>query len=250
MNTAKPSPLPYRSPPSEREQELDSYMFGVDPMRDRIVPIVLIVIGYLLYLGFYMARYRLGPSGASGVSVAFAAIVVAETFALIGLAHLASGMFDIGFGRVGTAALKFAGAAAFCDGLGQHILARFPSAGSPRGVMGRGSGGTFAVSFICFIIFFTYLFELKLQEAGGFVALIGICYTTFRFILILNVARLTIVVNGVPIALVGRPMPAWMANPRMVARPRPPPPSPPSPTAPATPSVGPSAPGGNNGSGG
>jgi hypothetical protein len=244
MNTAKPSPLPYRGPPSAREQELNSYMYGVQPMRDRIAPIALLIVGYLLYLSFYITRYHVGLSGASAVSVAFAVIVAVEAAALIGLAYFAAGMFDIGFGRLGTAALKFAGAAAFCDGLAQHILWRFPSGGSPRGVMGRGSGGTFLVSFIFFIMFFTYLFELKLQDVGGFVALIGIGYLLFRFILLLNVARLTIVVNGVPITLVGRPTPAWMVTRRPVARP-----PPAQPAAPPPPPASPSAPG-SSGNGG
>jgi hypothetical protein len=250
MNTAKPSPLPYRSPPSARERELDSYMYRVQPMRDRIIPIALLVIGYLLYLSFYVRRYRVGLSGASAVSVAFAVIVLAEALALAALAFVAADMFDIGFGRFGVALLKFAAAAAFCDGLGQHITWRYASPNSPRGIFYGQSRSNYALNFLFFTLLFAYLFELKLQEAGGFAALIGICYTFFRVILILNITRLTIIVGGVPIALVGQPMPSWMANPRMVARPRPPPPSPPSPAAPTAPPAGPSAPGGNNGGSG
>jgi hypothetical protein len=216
-------------------------MYLVDPMRDRIVPIALLTLGALLYIRFYVLRYHLGLLGVSQISVAFGVIVMIETAALVAVAFLAAVMFEISFGRIGLAILKFAAVVSLCDGLAVCVHWRVSSPASPRGMIGGGQTASFAISFVVFIFLFAYLFQLNVRDSGGFVTLLGMLYTLFRFILVLNVTRLVIVVGGrVPITLVGPPPPAWMVNVQR-GRPRPPPPPPIAPAVP--PPVAPTAPG-------
>jgi hypothetical protein len=244
----RPRTIEYRrppSPPTARQRELEAYARDLQPVRDWIVPIILVVIGLALYVRWYVTRYHLGLAGAGVVSSAFVLLVAFETAILLVLAYGGAWIFDITFGRLDTAALKFAGIVAISEGVGIYLRMRVGyNSTSPRGVMGVDSRPSIVLGFLVLLVLLPWFFNLKFSDARGFVAMVAILYTLAHLILVMNLSRLVIHVRGVPITIVGAPA----ATPPRTTRVRPPPtvappsliPSPTTTTAPSGASPNPS----------
>jgi hypothetical protein len=225
------------SPPTARERELDAYARDLQPVRDWIVPIVLLIIGLAAYVAWYVNRYHLGLAGAGIVSSAFVLFVTFETAILLVLAYGGAWIFDITFGRLDTAALKFAAIVAISEGIGIYLRMRVGyNSSSPRGVMGVASRPSIVVEFLVLLVLVPWFFNLKFSDARGFVAMVAILYTVAHMILVVNLSRVVINVGGVPITIVGSPQ----AAPARATRARPPPPAAAPPAAAPAPAMAPS----------
>src|SRR4051794_28513034 len=167
--------LAYRTAPktdlSEREIELQSYRYHIDPLRDRIVPILMILFGVTLNVAHFVPRHQLGAIGMIQLAGVFAALGLAETAVMVAVAYAVNDWLDVTFGRFGTAILKFAGIVVFCDGV---------FAGLPIGLIpGHGFFGIIA-AFLVYEFACMCLFRFSLNDARAFVALVGVFYTLFH----------------------------------------------------------------------
>src|SRR4051812_15868946 len=71
------APLSYSMPPGARERELHDLVYGIEPTRDRIVPLLMLYGGYVLYLAAYAQRFHLNLFAVSAISAVFAVVVAA-----------------------------------------------------------------------------------------------------------------------------------------------------------------------------
>lgn len=118
-----------------------------DEAKDRQIPIVLIVVGLILYA--IAAFTRSGPAGAASVVVAALVLGLVQTVLLTLAAFIASSIMGISFGELPTAALKFAGVALVVGGLSAIL----PWAG--------------LIWLVVFLGLVVYLFELQIGYAIG-----------------------------------------------------------------------------------
>jgi hypothetical protein len=200
------------------------------------VPIVLLIIGLASYVAWYVNRYHLDLAGAGVVSSAFVLFVAFETAILLVLAYGGAWIFDITFGRLDTAALKFAGIVAISEGVGIYLRMRVGyNSSSPRGGMGVASRPSIVVGFLVLLLLLPWFFNLKFSDARGFVAMVALLYTVAHVILVVNLSQWRIVVRGVPITIVGAPAPTARTT-----RARPPPPAAAPPAAAPAPATVPS----------
>ncbi len=90
-----------------------------DHPKERQYPLILIAAGILLYL-----LGALIHAGTAGILPTFTAVIelgVLQTVLLVVAAIIVATVLKIGFGDVGSAALKFAGAALFCGAISSVI---------------------------------------------------------------------------------------------------------------------------------
>jgi hypothetical protein len=179
-------PLAYQRGPTARERQLTSLDTFIDKRRDIQVPIALLVIGAVLYLGYYAVHYNLGPSALAATSAGLAIVSAVEAALLIGFALLVAGPLGVSFGGAGTAILKLAAIAVLTDGIMAWVdgfIGRFV------GQVGTGFLGTGALGLPVAILIYwftlTYLFSMDSSDAYMVVAILSFFYRIVRYVLIL-----------------------------------------------------------------
>jgi len=182
-----------------REAQLESYVYHVDPLRDRVVPIAMLLVGGILYL----VRYGIHPGFRMSQNLEvwwfLGIVILVKTAVLVGLAFVIAPLVDVGFGRIGTAALKLAAIAVFCDGIVSHTTSHI----SPKGMMIGYNMFGLALVALMYTIGLCYLFELTVAEAQKVVILLTVVFIAVHALLALNVLHVTITVGGTRIAPFG-----------------------------------------------
>lgn len=195
-----------------------------DPTRDLYLPIALYVAGFLLLLAWLVFNKHSSALGIAFVSLAVAVLVIIKTGVLTGLAFLIAPRFDVGFGTLRSAVLKFAAIVIFVDAAGQWLLVFMRSAGA---VSGKGGGGLIELLFTAALILCAlhYLFDIDGQEARWIVRfmILALFLVDVGALVALRAATTTLQASRrppTPVAAVSS------ANPASPATPTPPPAAP------------------------
>jgi hypothetical protein len=188
-------PLGYRRPLNPREQANAGTV--IDVKRDFYAPIALLIAGAILYLGYYAFHYSLGIVGLFGVSIGLMIMTVLETAVLIGFAFVAAGPLGVSFGGVGTAILKLAAIALFCDGVTTWVDGFIEHyGGGSAGIMGYGAIGL-PVALGIYWATLIYLFSMDPGDSWFVVAILSIFYRILRIVLLLLLLKLILSFGGV-----------------------------------------------------
>lgn len=199
-------PLGYQRGPTAREIERSSSRVLIDPRRDYQVPIALLAIGAILYTSYYAIHYGLSPLGIMSISIGLAVMTVFEMAALIGFAFFIAKPLGVSFGGVGTAMLKLAAIAVFCDGLTTWVdgfVAKY-SGGFGAGVFGYGVVG-FPIALGAYWSLLIYLFDMDPGDSWMVVILLAIFYRILRIVLLLLLLKLILSLGGVAASAVSLP---------------------------------------------
>ncbi|MDP9172693.1 MAG: hypothetical protein M3O30_02355 [Planctomycetota bacterium] len=189
-------PLGYRRPPTGREIANGPQL--IDMNRDVYAPIALMILGAILYLGYYAFRYSIGPVGMLTTSVGLAIMTVFETALLVAFAFVAAGPLGVSFGGIWTAVLKLAAIAIFCDGATTWVdglIAKY-GGGISGGVFGFGAIG-FPVALGIYWSTLIYLFSMDPGDSWMVVVLLSVFYRIMRVVLLLLLLKLILSLGGV-----------------------------------------------------
>jgi len=199
-------PLGYQRGPTAREIERSSPRILIDPRRDFHVPIVLLVIGAVLYISYYAIHHGLGPMGILATGIGLTVMTVLETVVLIGFAFCIASPLGVSFGGVGTAILKLAAIAVFCDGLTTWVdgfVAKY-SGGFGSNIFGYGVAG-FPVALGAYWSLLIYLFDMDPGDSWLVVVILSIFYRILRIVLLILLLKLILSLGGVAGSAVALP---------------------------------------------
>jgi len=199
-------PLGYQRGPTAREIERSSSRVLIDPRRDYQVTIALLAIGAILYIGYYAIHYSLSPLGIMSTGIGLAVMTVFEMAALIGFAFFIAGPLGVSFGGVGTAMLKLAAIAVFCDGLTTWVdgfVAKY-SGGFGAGIFGYGVLG-FPIALGVYWSLLIYLFDMDPGDSWMVVVILAVFYRILRIVLLLLLLKLILSLGGVAASTVSLP---------------------------------------------
>ena len=177
-------PLAYQKGPTQRERERMGSDVLMDMRRDVYVPVALLVVGFLMYVGYYAVRYEMSGAGIALVSLGVGMITLFKAALLIGFAFVVAGPLGVSFGGIFTAALKLAAIAVFADGVATWI-----DAGTAK--MTGGAGGAFSgmLSFPVVLgvywVLLIYLFSMDAGDSWIVVILLALFDFIVRWLLLL-----------------------------------------------------------------
>ena len=177
-------PLAYQKGPTQRERERTGSDVLMDMRRDVYVPVALLVVGFLMYVGYYAVRYEMSGAGIALVSLGVGMITLFKAALLIGFAFVVAGPLGVSFGGIFTAALKLAAIAVFADGVATWI-----DAGTAK--MTGGAGGAFSgmLSFPVVLgvywVLLIYLFSMDAGDSWIVVILLALFDFIVRWLLLL-----------------------------------------------------------------
>jgi hypothetical protein len=200
-------PLAYQKGPTQRERERMSPATLMDMKRDVHVPVALLVIGFIIYVGYYAWRYELGGAGVAMTSIGLGIMTLVKAVALIGFAFMVAGPLGVSFGGIFTAALKLAAIAVFADGVATWI-----DAGTAR--MAGGAGGAFSgmLSFPIVLgvywVLLIYLFSMDSGDSWMVVMVLSVFSFIVRWailLLLLNAILSWGGVSGAALPAAGNP---------------------------------------------
>lgn len=160
--TAAAPTLGYQRGPTQKEKELNSRETFIDMKRDIYAPSFLLVLGFALAVGYHILGSG-NSTQAAATGLAYVSVLTAvKAFMLMVFAFFMAGPLGVSFGGVGTAALKLAALAVFCDGVTAWVDAGV-------GKMTGTHGGVFngIISFpIAMFIYWQLLIHLFSMDAG------------------------------------------------------------------------------------
>jgi hypothetical protein len=191
-------PLAYQRPPTGREKELASSGSHIDPRRDLQAPAVLLLIGALLYIGYYAFHYNLGAAGIIATSIGLTVMTIFETVPLIGFALVIAGPLGVSFGGFGTAIFKLAAVVVICDGITtcfDGLMSRYLG-GFSSGIFGFGVIG-FPIALGIYWSTLTYLFSMDPGDSWLVVIIIAVFYRIIRIVLILLLLKIILGFGGI-----------------------------------------------------
>lgn len=200
--------VPYFPGPTLRDRERLAAQVLVDMKRDVYTPVILLVLGFLLYVGYYGIRYQMGGTGIAFTTLGLGLITAFKAALLIGFAFAVAGPLGVSFGGIYTAILKLAAIAVFCDGVTTWI-----DAGVNK-ISGVGGGGVFGFGVISFPIalglywgLLTYLFSMDPGDSWMVVMILSVFDYIVRLAMIALLLRLVLGWGGVAAGNV--PVPAF-----------------------------------------
>ncbi len=199
-------PLAYQRAPTAREVERNSSKTLMDMKRDVYVPIALIFAGAALYVGYYAFRYHLGVPGMFAISLGLVIMTILETALLMGFALTVAGPLGVSFGGIGTAFLKLAALAVFCDGATtcvDGIVGRY-SGGFGNSALGFGAIG-FPVALGIYWFLLIYLFSMHPSDSWFVVGVLVAFYWIVRVVLVLLLLRLLFSIGGASTSSISLP---------------------------------------------
>ncbi len=191
-------PLAYQRGPSQREKERDPRNTLMDMRRDIHAPIALIIAGAILYISYYAIHYELGGAGIAFTAVGLCIMTVMEAIFLIGFALVVAGPLGVSFGGIGTAILKLAAIAVFCDGVTTWV-----DAGIGKISGGVGGGGPFGpgaiglpVATAIYWLLMIYLFSMDPGDSWLVVVILSIFYRILRVVLLVLMLQFILSLGG------------------------------------------------------
>jgi DNA-directed RNA polymerase subunit RPC12/RpoP len=192
-------PLAYLRAPTARELERSASNVFIHKKRDIQVPIALLIIGAVLYLGYYAIHYHLGSFAILATGIGLIIMAVLETGILFGFALVIAGPLGVSFGGIGTALLKFAAVALFCDGITTWVDGLFST-----WTGGLGGGGIFGfgamglpIALGVYWVTLIYLFSMDPGDSWLVVVILSIFYQILRVVLIVLLLRLILSFSGI-----------------------------------------------------
>ena len=153
----------------------------------------------MLYLGYYILRYNLGPAGILATSIGLSVMGLFECILLVGFALVMAGPLNVSFGGIGTAILKLAAIAVFCDGVNTWVdgaLLKY-AAGFGRGIFGFGVMGVPVAAGVYWTTLI-YLFDMDPGDSWMVVAILAVYYLIVRTILVVLLLNWVLSLGGVP----------------------------------------------------
>jgi hypothetical protein len=211
-------PLAYQQGPTPGDLRRAAANSHIDPNRDLYVPIGLLLVGTVLYIGFYAIHYNLGGIAIISTSIGLTIMTVLETAVLFGFALAIASPLGVSFGGIGTALLKLAAIAVFCDGVttwADGLFAKFAGHMAGGGLMSFGVIGL-PVALAVYWTLLTYLFSMDAGDAWLVVIILTVFSRILQIVLLLLLLKLILSFGGVAGSAV--PLPsmggsAQVANP-------------------------------------
>jgi hypothetical protein len=192
-------PLAYQRAPTARELARSSSDVFIDKKRDIQVPIALLIIGAALYLGYYAIHYHLGGFAILAIGIGLVIMAVLKTGILFGFALVIAGPLGVSFGGIGTALLKFAAVALFCDGITTWVdglFAMWSGGLGGGGIFGFGAIGL-PVALGVYWVTLIYLFSMDPGDSWLVVVILAVFSQFLRVVLILLLLRLILGLAGI-----------------------------------------------------
>jgi hypothetical protein len=189
-------PLAYLGAPRDRNRAAHT---GIDPKRDYYAPAALLLAGIVLYIGYNLTRYSLGPAGIMAAGLGLSVVGICECILLVAFALVVAGPLNVSFGNPVAAVFKLAAIAIFCDGVTTWIdgaLLKY-AAGFGRGVLGFGVIGL-PVALGVYWTTLIYLFDMDPGDSWMVVVLLAVYYTIVRTILIILLLNWVLTLSHVP----------------------------------------------------
>ncbi len=200
-------PLAYQQGPTPGDARRAAANSHIDPPRDLYVPIGLLLVGTVLYIGFYAIHYNLGGIAIISTSIGLTIMTVLETAVLFGFALAIASPLGVSFGGIGTALLKLAAIAVFCDGLttwADGLFAKYAGHMASGGLMSFGVIG-FPVALAVYWTLLTYLFSMDPGDARLVVIVLAVFSRILRIVLLLLLLKLILSFGGIGASAVNLP---------------------------------------------
>jgi len=200
-------PLAYRRGATARDIAAAKEKSHIDPNRDLYVPLGLILVGTILYISYYAIHYDLGFNAMVATSIGLTIMTILETAVLFGFALVVAGPLGVSFGGIGTALLKLAAIAVFCDGSITWVDGLFSKYAGNMGGGGILSFGVigFPVALGVYWTTLIYLFSMDPGDSWMVVVILAIFYRILRMVLLLLLLKFILSFGGVSGGAVGLP---------------------------------------------
>ena len=203
---AAPPILGYQSGPTKREVDRTSLTILLDLKRDIYAPVVLLIIGLGLYVGYYAIRYELSGTGVAAAAFGLGVMTAFKAVLLTGFAFIVAGKIGVSFGGIWTASLKLAAIAVFCDGVTTWVDAWVNKVGGMGGgIFGYGAM-SFPVALAIYWLLLMYLFSMDSSESWSIVMLLSGFDLLVRTIL--SILLLQMILGWGGVAASALPMPS------------------------------------------
>lgn len=191
-------PLAYLGAQSARDRKRAAAHTVIAPGRDYFAPCALLLVGSLLYLSYYVLRYHLGTDGILATSIGLTVMGVLECILLVGFALIVAGPLNVSFGGVGTAILKLAAIAVFCDGVTAWVDGAVVkwAGGFGQNILGFGVVGFFIAAGIYWVSLIN-LFDMDPEDSWMVVVILSIYYRIVRLLLVLLLLKWVLGFAGV-----------------------------------------------------
>lgn len=173
---AATAPLGYQRGPSAREAARVSDDVALDMKRDIHAPVALLVLGFLLYVGFYAFRFDLDGGEVAVTAFGLGIMTAIKAGLMIGFAFVVAGPLGVSFGGVGTAVLKLAAIAVFCDGITtwvDYFIGQFSGGFGTGGIAGYGLM-SFPIALGIYWVLLIYLFSMDSGDSWMVVMLLAV----------------------------------------------------------------------------
>ncbi len=192
-------PLAYHRAPTASEKEAAASKTHIDSNRDLKVPAALLLIGIVMYVGYYAVHYHLDLFGIFATGLGLTVMTILETAVLICFALAVAGPLGVSFGGFATAILKLAAIVVLCDGVTTWVnglLARYTAGIGGGGFMGFGIIG-FPVALGVYWTTLTYLFSMDPGDSWMVVILLAVFDWIVRVALIVLLLKMVLGFGGV-----------------------------------------------------
>jgi hypothetical protein len=176
-----PGVIGYQQP--IQKQDRFSRAALMDARRDIHLPTACLIVGFLLYIGYYMFRYSLSGSGIAIVLIGLSVMIAFKAALLIGFAFAVSGPLGVSFGGIWTAIFKLAAIAVFCDGCTTWV-----DYGVDKLVGAAGGFGymiSFPVSLGIYWLLLIHLFDMDAGDSWLVVILLAVFSAIVRWVLLI-----------------------------------------------------------------
>jgi hypothetical protein len=189
----------------------------IDKTRDLYVPIGLLTVGVMLYVGYYAWKYEMSGSGILFTSMALGFLSLFKAGLMLGFAIFIADKVGVSFGGILTAALKLGAIAVFCDGVTTWVNGGVAKLAGPAfaGFAGYGAVG-FPIALAIYWVLLIYLFSMDSGDSWLVVMLLAAFDWVVKVALGLLLLRAVLGLGGVAASSVPLPSfgsPAAAANP-------------------------------------
>jgi hypothetical protein len=180
----------------------------IDMKRDCYVPVALIIVGFLLYVGYYTIRFEMGGAGIAITTAGLGFVTALKAALLIGFALVVATPLGVSFGGVWTCVLKLAAISVFVDGTCVWIDAGMAKISGPMGAGGGLVGWgviSYPVALGLYWVLLIYLFSMDPGDSWMVVMLLSVFDRIVRIALLVLLVKLILSWGGVSAAAAGIP---------------------------------------------
>lgn len=202
------STIAYQRGLTQPEIDRNGISVLIDMKRDCYVPVALIIIGFILYVGYYAVRFQMTGAGIAITTAGLGFVTALKAALLIGFALMVATPLGVSFGGVWTCILKLSAMSVFIDGV-CILIDGFVSKYS--GPMGAGGGliGWGVISYPIaaglYWVLMIYLFSMDPGDSWMVVILLSVFDRIVRIALLVLLVKLILSWGGVSAAAAGIP---------------------------------------------